>query len=192
MVKILAFAGSNKEQSWNRKLLNIAVAGAKQSAEVTVVDLRDYPMPLFCETLEAAEGMPASARQFKKMMLEHDALMIASPEYNSAFSPLLKNTIDWVSRSEEKDEPGLAAYRGKVAVLMSTSPGGLGGSRGLVFLRMLLANMGVIVLPEQQCIPQAFNAFTAEGALQDESKQTAVLQLGVRLAEVTAQLNSKH
>ena len=160
-------------------MIKIAAKGAEEAgAIVTVIDLADYPMPLFDQNLEANKGMPENARKFKNLLAEHDAIMIASPEYNSAFSPLLKNVIDWASRAESEDEPPLSAYQGKVAVIMSASPGGLGGSRGLVFLRMLLANMGVIVLPEQKAISGAFKAFNEVGSLSDDKSQKSVLGLG--------------
>ena len=190
MAKILAFAGSSRKESLNKKLIKIAANGAEEAgASVTLVDLADYPMPLFDQDLEAKDGMPENARKFKKLMIEHDAIMIASPEYNSAFSPLLKNVIDWASRAESKDEPPLAAYKNKAAVIMSASPGGLGGSRGLVFLRMLLANMGVIVLPEQKSIPGAFEAFNEDGCLTNERDQKAVLGLGSKLAITVSKLS---
>lgn len=185
MPSILAFAGSARKASFNKKLVKIAAAGAESAgAEVSVIDLLDFPMPLFNQDLEAGEGMPAKAREFKNLLIAHDGLLIASPEYNSAFSPLLKNAIDWASRAESEDEPPLAAYRGKVAAIMSASPGGLGGLRGLVFLRMLLGNLGVTVLPEQQAVAQAFKAFTDDGALIDGRQQDAVFDLGVKLAQM--------
>ena len=151
MVKILAFAGSTRQESFNRKLIRIAAQGAENAgAAVTLVELADYPMPLFNQDLEASEGMPQTAHDLKQLFIEHDGLLIASPEYNSAFSPLMKNTLDWVSRVERDGEPLYAAYRDKVAAILSASPGGLGGIRGLVFLRMLLGNLGITVLPEQQ------------------------------------------
>ena len=190
MTKILAFAGSSRKGSFNKKLVKIAAMGAEEAgASVTVVDLADYPMPLFDQDLEAKNGMPENARKFKKLLIEHDAIMIASPEYNSAFSPLLKNVIDWASRTESKDEPPRVAYQGKVAVIMSASPGALGGSRGLVFLRMLLANIGVIVLPEQKAIPRAYEAFNDDGSLSDEKNQKFVLGLGSKLAIAVSKLS---
>ncbi len=147
-------------------------------------------MSLFNQDLEYEQGMPENARKFKKLLIEHDALIIASPEYNSAFSPLLKNVIDWASRAESDDEPPLVAYQGKMAAIMAASPGALGGLRGLVFLRMLLANIGVTVLPEQQTIPQAFKAFNDDGSLVDGRKQKSVLKLGRNLAAVVSKLNA--
>ena len=192
MPKILAFAGSSRKESFNKKLVRITAAGAKSAgAEVSIIDLLDFPMPLFNQDLEAAEGMPEKAREFKKLLMAHDGFLIASPEYNSAFSPLLKNVIDWASRAESDDEPPLVAYRGKVAAIMSASPGGFGGMRGLVFLRMLLGNIGVTVLPEQQAIPQAFKAFAADGSLIDEKQQAAVFNLGVTLAQTAERLKRR-
>lgn len=183
MTKILAFSGSTRTDSVNSKLVRIAAEGAKQAgAEVSVVDLADYPMPIFNQDLEASQGVPEPAKQFKKLLMEHDGLLIASPEYNSAFSPLLKNVIDWASRATEDNEPPLVAYQGKSACIMSASPGGLGGLRGLVFLRMLLANLGILVLPEQQAIAQAFKAFDEHGQLVDPAQQQSILRLGSNLA----------
>jgi len=168
------------------------VQGARQAgAGVTIIDLSDYPMPIFNQDLEQEQGLPECARKFKALMIEHDAFMIASPEYNSAFSPLLKNVIDWASRAESADEPPLAAYRGKTAAIMAASPGALGGLRGLVFLRMLLANIGVSVLPEQQVIPEAYKAFNADGSLLDDRKQQSVLDLGGKLAHTVSRLKGE-
>ncbi len=185
MPKILAFSGSSRKNSFNQKLVTIAALGAEQAgAIVTVVNLADYPMPIFNEDLESKSGMPEKAREFKKLLVAHDGFLIASPEYNSAFSPLLKNVIDWASRRESEAEPGLLAYRGKIAAIMSTTPGGLGGLRGLVFLRMLLGNLGMIVLPKQLAIAQAMTAFTPNGSLADKEQQTSVLRLGSELAQI--------
>lgn len=190
MIKILAFAGSTRKESFNRKLISIAVQGAKSTgAEVTLVELADYPLPLFNQDLEADYGLPETARDLKQLFIQHDGLLIASPEYNSAFTPLMKNTLDWVSRRETDDEPSLAAYQGKVAAIMSASPGRLGGLRGLVFLRMLLGNLGIMVLPEQQAIPEAMHAFNNDGSLVNADLQKAVAGLGMKLVDTLAKLN---
>lgn len=188
-VRVLAFAGSARKDSFNKKLVNQAAAGARQvGAEVTVLDLHDYPMPLFNEDLEAAEGMPENVKKVKQMFVDHDGLLIASPEYNSSISPLLKNTLDWVSRAESEEEAPLAAYSNKVATIMSASPGGLGGLRGLVHLRAILENIGVIVLPKQRAVSGAYSAFADDGTISDERQQQAVLALGQGLAEFLQKL----
>jgi NAD(P)H-dependent FMN reductase len=159
-----------------------------RGAEVTVLDLRDYPLPIFDEDLERT-GTPENARRLKELFVGHDGLLIASPEYNSSITAVLKNTIDWVSRPVQ-GEPPLVAYRGKVASLMSASPGALGGLRGLVLLRSILGNIGVIVLPDQIAVPKAYDAFDPDGQLTDATLQNRVEGLGVGLVEVVSRLAS--
>ena len=188
--KILAFAGSSRRDSFNKKLVKIAAEGARLAgAEVTYVDFKDLPMPLFDEDLEAEQGIPENVKTFKALMKAHQGLLIACPEYNSSITPLLKNAIDWASRPES-GEPGLICFRDKVAVIMSTSPGALGGLRGLVHIRAILGNIGVLVLPNQKGIAKAHEAFDENGQLKDEQQQQEIHQLGNKLATVVAKLSS--
>ncbi len=167
--KILAFAGSTRSASYNKQLVRFAADAARAAgAEVTLVDLRDYPLPLFDGDLEDQQGLPENAKKLKAIFREHDALLISSPEYNSSITAVLKNTLDWVSRTESDDEPALVAYQGKTAALISASPGALGGLRGLVHLRAILGNIGVIVLPDQVAVSKAHEAFDDKGGLKDE------------------------
>jgi chromate reductase, NAD(P)H dehydrogenase (quinone) len=180
--RILALAGSTRTDSYNKRLMRIAAAGAQGAgAEVTVIDLRDFGLPVFDEDLEKQHGMPAAGQRLKALFRDHDGLLIASPEYNSSITAVLKNSIDWVSRPAE-NEPPLVAFAGKAAVLMSASPGNLGGLRGLVHIRSILGNLGVIVLPDQVAVPRAFEAFGPDGALLDPKQQAAVTALGTKLA----------
>lgn len=186
--KILAFAGSTRTDSFNKKLVRIAAAGAREAgAEVTMLDLRDYPLPLYDGDLEQREGLPPNARKLKDLFLAHQGLLIASPEYNSSISAVLKNTIDWVSRPVP-GEPPLGCFVDKVAALMSASPGALGGLRGLVTVRSILGNIRVIVLPDQVAVAKAHEAFAADGSLKDPQQQAAVEQLGRNLAQILARL----
>ena len=186
--KILAFAGSTREASYNKKLVKIAAEGAKAAgAEVTYLDLRDLPMPIYDEDLEAKEGIPENARKFKEILKANQGLLIASPEYNSSLTAVLKNAIDWASRPEP-GEPPLACFTGKVAAIMSTSPGGLGGLRGLVHIRSILSNINVLVLPDQKAIPSAFQAFDEEGKLKDQKQQEAVEELGSKLVNLLTKI----
>ena len=186
--KILAFAGSTREASYNKKLVKIAAEGAKAAgAEVTYIDLRDLPMPIYDEDLEAKEGIPENARKFKELLKAHQGLLIAAPEYNSSITAVLKNAIDWASRPEP-GEPMLAAFTGKVAAIMSASPGGLGGLRGLIHVRSILSSINVLVLPEQKAISSAFQAFDEEGKLKDPKQQEAVQQLGSKVATLLAKI----
>ncbi|MBD1899442.1 NAD(P)H-dependent oxidoreductase [Trichocoleus sp. DQ-A3] len=187
--KILAFAGSARNDSFNKKLVKIAVEGVKAvGADVTYLDFRDLPLPLYDADLEEAEGLPENVLKLKSLLTAHQGFLIACPEYNGSITPLLKNAIDWASRSE-LGELSLECFKDKVAVLISASPGTLGGLRGLVHVRSLLGNIGVLVLPDQQTIGNAYQAFDENGNLKDEAQQTSILQLGSKLATVTAKLN---
>ena len=186
--RILAFAGSTREGSFNKKLVRIAVEAARAAGgEVTLVDLRDYPMPLFDEDEEKAKGLPPAARKWKDALLAHDALLISSPEYNSSISGVLKNAIDWASRPVPGEAP-LGCFEGKVAALLSASPGQLGGLRALVHVRAILGNIKVLVLPDQVSVPRANEAFDDGGGLKDPKQKTAVEKLAAKLVQVTGKL----
>ncbi|HEV3415458.1 MAG TPA: NAD(P)H-dependent oxidoreductase [Pirellulales bacterium] len=188
--KILAFAGSTRTASFNKKLVRIAADGAREEgADVTLIDLRDYPLPLFDGDLEANEGLPANARALKDVFLAHNGLMISAPEYNSSITAVLKNTIDWVSRPVP-NEASLACFTDKLAVLMSASPGALGGLRGLVHVRAILGNIGVCVLPAQVAVVKAHEAFQPDGSLKDAKLQASVKNLGAKLAAVLKKMNA--
>ena len=186
--RILAFAGSLRRESFNKKLVPIAAKAARDAgAEVTLIDLKDLPLPLFDQDLEAEKGMPENGKKLKQLFIDHDGLLIASPEYNSSVTAVLKNAIDWVSRPAP-GEPSLVAFRSKVATLMSASPGALGGLRGLVHVRSILSNIGVIVLPEQIAVPKAHEAFNADGSLKDSKQQAGIEGLGHTLASFLMKL----
>jgi NAD(P)H-dependent FMN reductase len=187
---IIAFAGSTRTDSYNKKLVKIALQGAEAAgADVTFLDLRDVPMPLYDGDLEEREGLPANARKLKDLLLAHQGLLIASPEYNSSLSGVLKNAIDWASRPVEGEAP-LACFKGKVCSLMSASPGALGGLRGLVPVRSLLGNIGVIVLPDQVAVSKAHEAFDDNGRLKDAKQQASIEALGANVARMLAKLNA--
>jgi NAD(P)H-dependent FMN reductase len=188
-VKILAFSGSSRAGSFNQKLIGTAAAGARESgAETTILNLQDFPLPIYNQDLEAKEGLPEAAVRLKEIFVAHDGLLIASPEYNSSITPLLKNTIDWVSRPADDESP-LSAYHHKVAGIMAASPGGLGGLRGLVHLRSILQNIGVMVVPKQMAIAKAHEAFAEDGTLKVEFQQKTVTEIGQMVAKVASALN---
>jgi NAD(P)H-dependent FMN reductase len=187
---ILCFAGSLRTGSFNKKLARLAAAAARQAgAEVTELDIRDYPLPLYDGDLEASEGLPPSARRLKDAFLAHQGLILACPEYNSGISGPLKNLIDWVSRPVQ-GQPGLAEYLGKVALLIAASTGVLGGLRGLLQVRMILSNINVLVLPEQLTIPKADAAFDESGALKDASLQERLSKITGKLVTTVGKLNA--
>lgn len=167
-VRLLAFAGSGRKDSLNRRLLAAAVASARsQGAEVTVFDLRADTLPLYDGDLEDS-GMPPKVIELKRLFAAHDGLLIASPEYNMFFTPLMKNTIDWLSRPAPSDVPD--AFAGKTGVLVATSPGGFGGLRALPFLRLLLSKMGVLLVPGELAIGSGHTAI-GDGRLNDPKQQ---------------------
>src|SRR5439155_8924376 len=104
-----------------------AVVAATRAAggEVTPIDLTDLPMPLYNGDLEDEHGMPENATKLVGLITQHDALLIASPEYNSQMTPLLKNTIDWCTRGDENP------FKGKVVAVVSASPGHFGAIRSM-------------------------------------------------------------
>lgn len=172
-IKILFISGSIRTGSFNGQLAARAADTAEQRGDVTVtrINLADYDMPLYNGDLEKDKGLPEAARKLKHQFRTHHGFCLASPEYNSTLSPLTVNALHWISRPETQDEPSLVAFKGKVAGLLAASPGGFGGMRGLVPLRMMLGNIGVHVIPSQLAVPQANKAFDEDGHFKDESWQ---------------------
>ncbi len=188
--RLLAFAGSTRKDSFNKKLVKIASIGAKEEgAEITIVDLQDFQMPLYDQDLEQRDGLPPNARKFKSLLLTHQGFLISSPEYNSSITGVLKNTIDWASRQEGEEIP-LACFKDKVAAIMSASPGGYGGLRGLVHLRAILGNIGTLVIPDQIAVAKAHEAFDLDGTLKDKKQEGQVKMLGAKLAKFVLKLNN--
>lgn len=189
MLKVLILPGSARRESFNRKLAAIAAAQVTEAGcSPDLVDPADFRLPLFDQELEEAEGLPAPAKALKAKFLAADAILFVSPEYNSSITPLMKNVIDWVSRTESDDEPALSAYHGKVAGLLSASPGALGGLRGLVHLRSILSNIGVLVVPKQFALGSAFSKFNEDGSLKDAQEVKGVRAVVDQLVATAAKL----
>jgi NAD(P)H-dependent FMN reductase len=189
MPTILILPGSARRDSVNRKLAAVA-AGlvADAGAVADLIDPADFPLPIFDQEIEDAEGLPPAAKALKAKFLAADGLIFVSPEYNSSVTPLMKNFIDWVSRAESDAEAPLAAYRGKVAGLLAASPGALGGLRGLVHLRSILGNIGVLVVPKQFALGGAFQKFDESGALTDAAAREGVKAVVAEVVAITAKL----
>ena len=184
--KILVLAGSARVDSIHRKLARQTVDALRhEGVEATLADLRDFPMPIYDGDLEAGEGLPPAAKALKELARRHDGFAIASPEYNGSFPALLKNALDWISRPEPGDRP-LEVFRGKVAAILSASPGAGGGRRGLHQLRELLEMMSVSVIAEELAIARASAAFDAEGQLVRAEDVTGLRELAAALAEAAA------
>ena len=185
--KILVLAGSARLDSIHRKLARQTVEALREAGiEATLADLRDFPMPIYDGDLETGEGIPPAAKALKELARRHDGFAIASPEYNGSFPALLKNALDWISRPEPGDRP-LEVFRGKVAAILSASPGPGGGRRGLHHLRELLEMMRVSVIPDELAIGAASAAFDAEGRLVRAEDVAGLREVATALAHAAQQ-----
>ncbi len=179
---VLAFAGSLRKESLNRKLLGVAVEVLRGQAEIDLLDLREVGMPIYDGDLEAAEGLPEGARRFKQRIAAAEALLIVTPEYNNSVPGPLKNAIDWASRPP--DNP----FRGKVVQLMGASPGQFGAVRGVLAVRLILTALAAIVLPTNVQIARADQAFDEAGRLKDPRSQAQVDKACAELLRVAGLL----
>ena len=188
--KILVFAGSIRTGSHNARLAALAskellLAGA----DVTRISLADYEMPLYDANLETSSGPPANAVKLKQLMMTHQGVFIASPEYNASVAPLLKNTIDWISRVRERGEPALAAYKNRVFALGAASDGSYGGMRSLMALRQVLElGCGALVIPDQIAVMRASEAFDNMDNLKEERLATMLKRVAQRLTDMAREI----
>jgi len=184
---LIALSGSLKASSWNRLLVEIAAQEAERlGAQVVRIHLADYPLPLFSEDLEA-EGTPSQVNDLKGQFASAQGILLASPEYNGSISGVLKNTIDWLSRPGDDATMG-SAFAGKAVGLMATSPGGLGGLRGLNHVRDILFNLGALVHPKQVAIGSSFSAFDDAGQLLNEQQAQTVKAIAGNIVQLSQQL----
>ena len=191
--KILVFAGSIRTGSFNARLAALAVKElALIDVEVTRVSLQDFPLPIYDGDLEAQSGPPDNAVKLKRLMMTHRGVFIASPEYNASVTPLLKNTLDWISRVREANEVPLAAYRGRAFALGAASNGSLGGYRSLMALRQVLElGCGATVIPEMISVREAASAFGDDDQLRDERSVRQLKAVLTRLVETARNISMK-
>lgn len=184
--KILVIPGSLRSGSHNARLAALMMKELVLfDADVTHISLEDYPLPIYDANLENKAGPPANALSLKQMIGAHQGVFFASPEYNASISPLVKNSIDWVSRVRERNDPPLAAFKGRVFALGSASPGVFGGMRGLLALRQSLEiGCGALVLPEQISVPNAEHAFNDKDDLADQRAANQLRSVAQRLVDM--------
>ncbi len=186
--RILAFAGSTRDASLNKKLSRVAAEHAKAAgARVSWIDLRDYPMPLYDGDLEAKEGVPPNGLKLKELFKANDALFLSCPEYNGSTPAVLKNAIDWVSRPAPGEKP-LECFEGKVAGLVSASPGQFGAARSLVAMQGLLLKLNMTLIGETLALGKAHEAFEDDGRLKDPKVDAIVKNIASRLVEVAGKM----
>jgi len=188
--KILVFAGSIRTGSHNARLAALAVKElALMGTEVTRVSLEDYPMPIYDGDAEAQSGQPANARSLKQMLAAHQGVFIASPEYNASITPLLKNTIDWISRVRERGEPPLAVFKDRAFALGGASDSAYGAMRSLMALRQVLElGCGALVIPEQITVFRASEAFDDMDNLKEERAAASLKRVLQRLIDTAREL----
>ena len=188
-VRVLAMSGSARMGSLNQRLLNVAVQGALAAgAEVTVVSLSDFPLPFFDSELEQEQGVPANALDLQKLFSEHDALLVASPDYNGGYTALLKNTIDWMSRPTTEKVSGMALFANKPTAVISASPGPMGGIRSMLAMRGVLEKLGAVLIPQTFTLGVAHLAFAENGQLTNPQVEGEVKAVGAALVKVSGAL----
>ncbi len=176
MPKIFAIAGSYREHSYSKRVLAVAVDGARAAGgDVTVVDLRDFPMPMYDADMQAGGDFDANALHLQDLMSEHDGFLIASPEYNGSIPGGFKNAIDWTSRANDKYKM-YEPVRGKTAALITASPGQFGGLRCLAHLRGVFTIMGVNVLPSEIAVAFVGQKFDGDGTKMTDEKTVGLLE----------------
>jgi chromate reductase, NAD(P)H dehydrogenase (quinone) len=187
--KILVFAGSIRAGSFNTRLAALAAKVlALLEADVTRISLADYPLPLYDGDAEAAGGPPENARKLARQFTAHHGVFIASPEYNASITPLLKNTLDWISRVREKGGEPRAPFKDRAFALGAASNGTHGGYRSLIALRHVLElGCGALVLPDQVAIRNAANAFDEVENLRDAADAERLRSMLARLVDVAHQ-----
>ena len=182
MIRILALSGSSRRDSLNQKLLDQAALGARAAgAEVTSIRLSDFELPIYDADWEAEYGLPKGAQALKALLADDQGLLIATPEHNGGYTALLKNALDWMSRPD-----GFPS--GKIAALVSASPGLLGGVKSQFSLQIVLGKLGVHVIPESFALGAAHQCFDAEGGLKDADAEKAVRGVGTALAEMVTRI----
>jgi NAD(P)H-dependent FMN reductase len=188
--KILVFAGSIRPGSHNARLAALAAKElALGGAEVNRISLEDFPLPIYDGDQEEKFGVPANALNLKQMMAAHQGVFIASPEYNASITPLLKNTIDWISRVRERGEPPLAVFKNRAFALGGASDSPYGALRSLMALRQVLElGCGALVIPEQITVFRASEAFDEIDNLKDERAAASLKRVVQRLAAAAGEM----
>ena len=190
--KILAFAGSLREHSFSKRVVKTAIKGAERAgAEVTYIDLRDFPMPLYNADDHEQNGFDENAAKLQRLLHEHQGLLICSPEYNGSLSGVLKNAIDWTSRKSDEFKMG-EVFGGKVGAIMTESPGGFGGLRCLGHLRSILSILGVNVLPSEIAVGKVHEMFDGNDAqMTNETMKKLLEDLGASLVDTLGKLHGE-
>jgi NAD(P)H-dependent FMN reductase len=190
--KILAFSGSLREHSYTKRVVKTAMNGARNAgAEVDFIDLRDFPMPIYDGDLHEREGFDPTALKFQKLLCEYKGFLIASPEYNASLPASLKNAIDWASRASDEFKMG-EVFKGKVAAIMTASPGVFGGIRCLAHMRSILSVLGVNVLPSEIAVGRVHQMFDGDDErMTDDAMKYLLENMGESLVDTLRKLHGE-
>ena len=190
--RILVFAGSIRSGAYSGRTADAATRElAMQGVEVTRISLADYPLPIMDEDLEKEKGIPENAMKLARFFAAHDALLICTPEYNGSIPPLVKNTIDWVSRVSRDAGRPLKPYPGKVAAICSSSNGHFAGIRSANHLRAVLSHIGMEVIAPQVSVPNGGDAFDDEGDFRDDRLRKGMTRLCAALIQHARLLSTR-
>jgi chromate reductase len=171
---ILIFAGSTREGSLNRALArNAAIAATELRLDATLLDLREYPLPLYEHDVERTTGMPRNAMSLRAQLKRHATWLIVSPDHHGSTSTLLRNVIDWAACRVVGEQPGVC-FRQKTIGLLSTLNDAHHGAPGVAHLRQILTHLGASVGSGEFLIPGHPPAFDSEGNLLDGSRRAAL------------------
>jgi len=187
--KILIIPGSLRSGSHNVKLaMAAAYEFAQADVDVTRISLGDFPLPIYDGDLQARSGVPKNAINLKRMMGSHHGVLIVTPEYNSSVPPLVKNTIDWITRVQDPHERRGQIFREKPFAIAAASEGRLGGTRALGALRLILSACHATVLPNQLALSFADQAYDDMDRLKKEADIEAMKALVTQLIEVSQRM----
>lgn len=177
MTNLLFMAGSQRTGSLNKRLAHAAMVIADDlGANTTFVDLKDFQLPLYDGDCEQEQGVPEAATKLAEIVRSQDGVFIACPEYNSSITPLLKNTLDWLSRLRTEDTPPRTPLHGRVFAIGATSMGPMGGVRGLQNMSALLINgYQVQVLPQTIAVGAGHQVLSDEGTITDPQKEAMMM-----------------
>ena len=190
--RILVFAGSTRDGAYSGQVADVAQKElALAGAEVTRISLADYPLPLMNEDLEREKGVPENAVKLARHFADHDAVLICTPEYNGSIPPLVKNTIDWITRVKSDAGKPLRAFPGKVMAICSSSDGHWGGIRSASHLRQVLAHIQAEVIAPQVSVPNSAEAFDEDGSFREERLLKGMKRLAAALVERARLLSTR-
>ena len=188
-LKILVIPGSLRTGSLNARL---AAAAAHQfvqaGAEVTRISLADFPLPLYDGDLQSKSGVPKNAINLKRMIGAHHGVLIVTPEYNASVPPLVKNTIDWVTRVQDAHETRGQVFRGRAFAIAAASESRLGGMRALAALRLILSACHATVIPNQLALSFAEQAYDEMDRLKLSADIEALKALVRQLIDVSQRM----